>query len=191
MFSYIRIYVSVILGAISFFSPSLIAAEYEIDAKHSFIVFRIKHLGYTWLYGEFREFKGRFSFDRKKPEESTVSIVVSTDSIDTNHSVRDTHLRSADFLDTKEYPEATFQSTSYSGDENSGIMTGNLLLHGVNKELRVSVNLIGEGEDPWGGYRAGFLGKMTLLRSDFGMGFDLGPEGQIVEFQISIEGVRK
>ena len=53
------------------------------------------------------------------------------------------------------------------------------------------VQKVGEGEDPWGGYRAGFLGTYTMTRADFGVDYELGPASTTVELQLSIEGIRK
>lgn len=46
---------------------SAVAAEYKIDkeGQHAFVNFRIQHLGYSWLYGTFKDFDGTFTFDEK------------------------------------------------------------------------------------------------------------------------------
>ena len=50
---------------------------------------------------------------------------------------------------------------------------------------------VGEGKDPWDGYRAGFEGKTTLNRSDFGAGMSLGPASEAMELLLLVEGIRK
>ena len=70
-------------------------------------------------------------------------------------------------------------------------MTGDLTLHGVTKSISFPVKLIAEGDDPWGGYRAGFEGRYTLVRMDFGMAKDLGPKARSFELELSIEGIRQ
>ena len=70
-------------------------------------------------------------------------------------------------------------------------LTGELTLHGVTRPIVIAVEKIGEGPDPWGGYRAGFLGKTSLNRGDFGMAYDLGPKSESMDFELGIEGVRK
>ena len=37
--------------------------EYAIDPAHSFIEFKIQHLGYSWLHGRFNDFSGSFTVD--------------------------------------------------------------------------------------------------------------------------------
>src|SRR3546814_506773 len=83
-----------------------VAADYAIDTKgqHAFVNFKISHLGYSWLWGTFKEFDGGFSFDAEQPEASKVKVTLQTASIDSNHAERDKHLRSDDFLNVSEHP---------------------------------------------------------------------------------------
>ncbi|MFN2310225.1 MAG: YceI family protein [Gammaproteobacteria bacterium] len=175
--------------------PSLApAADYVIDTAkaHAFIQFRIQHLGFSWLYGRFNQFEGDFTYDADTPAANRVNVVIKTASIDTNHAERDKHLRSDDFLDVRKFPEARFVSTGYEdlGDGKAQI-TGDLTLHGVTRPVSLAVEYIGEGKDPWGGYRAGFYGTTSLKLADFGITRDLGPAAQSVELMLSVEGIRQ
>lgn len=170
------------------------AADYVIDTEkaHAFIQFRIKHLGYSWLYGRFNTFEGNFSYDPQNADANKVSVTIDTASIDSNHAERDKHLRSDDFLDVEKYPQARFVSTKYEAKgDGTGTLTGDLTLHGVTRPIAIAVEKIGEGDDPWGGYRAGFFGTTTLKLADFGITRDLGPASQEVELMLSVEGIRK
>ncbi len=170
------------------------AADYAIDkqGQHAFVNFKISHLGYSWLWGTFKDFDGSFSFDAAKPEQSKVNVTLETASVDTNHAERDRHLRSDDFLNVAKHPTATFESTSVkSTGEGTADITGNLTLNGVTKPVVIAAKFIGEGDDPWGGYRAGFEGSTTLTLKDFDIKMDLGPASQTVDLIISVEGVRK
>lgn len=167
------------------------AADYAIDTAHSFIEFRIKHLGYSWLYGRFNRFSGQFSYDPDNPEASAISVSIDAASVDTNHAERDKHLRGSDFLDVAKYPEATFESTKYTGNAQGGTLEGMLTLHGVTKPISIELEKLGEGKDPWGGYRAGFIGTTTLTRRDFGISYNLGPASESMELELGIEGIRK
>jgi len=170
------------------------AADYAIDVKgqHAFIQFKIKHLGYSWLVGRFNKFDGQFSYDDKKPSATSVAVNIDTSSIDSNHAERDKHLRGKDFLNTGKFPNAKFVSTSYKANgKGKGKLVGNLTLHGITKEITINLTHIGEGKDPWGGYRTGFEGSTNLTLKDFGIDYDLGPASTTVEMYLSIEGVRK
>lgn len=185
--------VTLALGSALFAGP-LLAAEYVIDkqGQHAFINFKISHLGYSWLYGGFRDFSGTFSFDEKAPDASKVQVSISTASVDSNHAERDKHLRSDDFLNVSEFPTATFASTAVkSTGADTADITGNLTLNGVTKPLVIKAKLTGMGSDPWGGYRAGFEGTTSFMLKDFNIKKDLGPASQEVELILSVEGVRQ
>lgn len=170
------------------------AADYAIDkqGQHAFVNFKISHLGYSWLYVTFKDFDGTFSFDAANPEASKVNVTLKTASVDTNHAERDKHIRSADFLNASKHATATFESTSVkSTGEGTADVTGNLTLNGVTKPVVIAAKFIGEGKDPWGGYRAGFEGSTTLTLKDFDISMDLGPASQTVELIISVEGIRQ
>lgn len=169
------------------------AADYVIDTdkSHASVNFRIKHLGYSWLTGRFDDFNGTFAFDDAKPEASKVKVEINTDSINSNHAERDKHLRSKDFLDTATYPKAVFESTAVKMNGDKATIVGNLTLHGVTKEIEIAAEPVGGGEDPWGGYRQGFVGTTTLPLKDFGIDYDLGPASQEVELTLNVEGIRQ
>jgi polyisoprenoid-binding protein YceI len=169
------------------------AADYVIDTAkaHAFINWKIKHLGFSWLNGRFDTFTGTFSFDEAKPDASKVKVEIDTNSINSNHAERDKHLRGPDFLDTAQFPTATFESTAVKLDGDKAIITGNLTLHGVTKEIAIDAKRVGGGADPWGGYREGFTGTTTLPLKDFGITYNLGPASETVELTLDIEGVRQ
>lgn len=165
------------------------AEDYKIDETHSFIQFRTKHLGYSWLYGRFNVIGGTFTYDAAQPSSNRIAITVDTDSINTNHDLRDEHLQEK-YLHTNKAPKATFTSTAYKGDANSGEVTGELTLNNTKKIVTIPVKKIGEGSDPWGGYRVGFEGTLTIDTRDYGYNYQLGDSSYIVDLQLGVEGVR-
>lgn len=170
------------------------AAKYSIDTEgmHAFIHFSIPHLGYSNLIGRFNRFSGSFEYDADKPGDSKIEVTIETASIDSNHAERDKHLRAEEFLDVSNYPEAKFVSTSYEPESaETGTLTGNLTLRGVTKPVTIEVTKIGEGPDPWGGYRVGFTGTTRIALADFGITKFLGKKSTEVELILDIEGVRK
>ncbi|AUL72960.1 hypothetical protein ATS72_004775 [Pseudoalteromonas sp. 13-15] len=170
------------------------AAEYVIDTKgaHAFVNFKIKHLGYSWLHGRFNTFDGEFNYDAGKPNASQIMVNIDTTSLDSNHAERDKHLRGKDFLNVDKYPTATFKSTNITfNNDDSGKVTGDFTLHGVTKSITFEIDKIGEGQDPWGGYRVGFEGETSLKLSDYGINYNLGPASTHVDIGLFIEGIRK
>lgn len=170
------------------------AEQYVIDTKggHAFIMFRVKHLAYSWLYGRFNDFGGTFTYDEADPSASQIQVEIKTASIDSNHAERDKHLRNPDFLDVSQHPTARFKSTAYKETGfNTSELQGELTLKGITKPISLKVERIGNGPDPWGGYRRGFLAHTSFALKDFGIDFNLGPAAREVEMILSIEGVRQ
>ncbi|AKH65384.1 MULTISPECIES: YceI family protein [Photorhabdus] len=180
-------------GALLLNASSALAANYKIDipGQHAFIEFRIQHLGYSWLYGSFKDFDGSFTFDEKNPAADKVDVTIKIASLDTNHAERDKHLRSKDYFNTEKYPEAKFTSTEVKKDGNKYTITGDLTLNGVTKPVVLNAVLMGEGKDPWGGYRAGFEAYSKINLKDFNFKADLGPKSQEADLLISVEGIRE
>lgn len=186
------------LGTALLSAGQAMAADYTIDkeGQHAFVNFKISHLGYSFIYGTFKDWTGTFSFDAAKPEDSKISIDLKTASVFTNHAERDKHISSKDFLDVATYPDAKFVSTAVktTGKNADGKVTadvtGDLTFHGVTKPVVVKTVFLGEGKDPWGGYRAGFEGTTSIKRSDFGKMMDLGPQSDTLDLDISFEGVK-
>lgn len=174
------------------------AADYVIDTEgaHAFVQFKIKHLGYSWLLGRFNTFEGNFSYDEAAPEKSAITIDIKTNSIDSNHAERDKHLKGKDFLDVAKFPDSSFKSTGFvpskdASDGHYGVISGDFTLRGVSKNISFPIQKIGEGKDPWGGYRVGFEGKTTLKLSDYGISYNLGPASTHVDIELYVEGIRQ
>ncbi|OMH38182.1 YceI family protein [Motiliproteus sp. MSK22-1] len=173
--------------------PQAYAVEesYSIDPAHSFVQFTIGHLGVSKTVGRFNKFEGNFQFDKDNSASNGIELTIETASIDTNHQKRDDHLRSPDFLDVKQYPEMTFKSTGFEGSLSSGTLKGELTMHGVTQPVEFKLNQVGEGKDPWGGYRAGFTASTTVKRSDFGVTYFIPGVSDQTEIAVFIEGIRK
>jgi len=170
------------------------AADYKVDTDgaHAFVQFKISHLGYSWLYGRFNTFEGQFSYDAAKLADSKINLVIDTASVDSNHAERDKHLRSADFLNVSKHPKASFTSTRIVAKEGDNFdLYGNLTLNGVTKEVMIAAEKLGEGSDPWGGYRAGFAGTTSFELKDFGIDYNLGPASSTVYLDLTVEGIRQ
>lgn len=185
--------ISVTLLAAACVSSVALADDYKIDTSgsHASIQFRIQHLGYSWLVGRFNTFDGQFSYDENQPEASKVTVNIETASVDSNHAERDKHLRSKDFLNVDKFPQANFVSRSFKDLGNGkATMIGDLTLNGVTKPVTIDVKNIGAGNDPWGGYRRGFVGTTMITLKDYNIETDLGPASTIVELELNVEGIR-
>ena len=172
--------------------PLLVQAEsYTIDPSHSFVKFETGHLGVSKLSGRFNTIAGKLKYDPAAGEESqSVEVSIDTTSLDTNWADRDKHLRSGDFFNVASFSNATFKSIKFDGDASGGTLTGILTFLGVSKNIEFPIKKIGEGKDPWGGYRVGFEGTYKMTRKDFGMDFNLGPAAELVDVTLQIEAIK-
>ena len=178
----------VVLATALLASPLRAADTYKVDPVHSTVIFRINHLGTSWVYGRFDEVAGTFSVDDKTP---SFDFTVNADSVDTNNKQRDTHVKSADFFSVKEFPTITFKSTSVAstGDKKFDV-TGDLTLHGVTKSITVPLEFVGAADTKMGS-RAGYEAHFNVKRSDYGMDKMVGMIGDDVYLTVSFEGVKQ
>ena len=186
---------ALVISSASVLALPAFADDYTIDTKgaHASINFSIKHLGYSVLTGRFDTFAGDFSYDPAKPEASKINVTIDTNSVNSNHAERDKHLRSKDFLNVEKFPKSTFVSKKVvvGKDKETFDLVGDFTLNGVTKSITIAAKKVGEGKDPWGGYRAGFEGTTELALKDFNIVFPLGPASETVKLSLNVEGVKK
>lgn len=177
------------------------AEKYVIDPEHFSIAMSVRHMGYFDLIGLFTEGAGSFVFDETKPEVSDIRVTIRTASFESGHKKRDEHVRNADFLNAKEFPEMVFvgKSTEKTGDR-TGRIHGALTLRGITKPLTLDVVWVKSAEYPIGGglfggkpYVTGINARGTLKRSDFGMTYavDNGLVGDEITLILGFEARRQ
>jgi polyisoprenoid-binding protein YceI len=157
-------------AALSLLAALPVSAEtYTIDAGHSEVGFKIRHL-VSNVRGRFNEFSGTINMDPKNIQNSSVEFRIKAESIDTNQDNRDKHLRAEDFFHVEKYPEIVFKSDSVkpAGKDKYNV-TGTLTMRGVSKKVTLPVTYTGEVKDPWGNVKAGFETSTTLNRKDYGI----------------------
>lgn len=168
---------------------------FKVDAVHSSVVFRVKHMNAAYFYGRFNKVEGSFLLDAANPSASSLTVTIPTDSIDTNNGGRDKHLKSQDFFSVAEHPTITFTGRKFEkgAEENGEIsytVTGDLTLLGKTKEVTATVRQTGQGPGR-SGEVGGIEAKFTIKRSDFGMNFMVGKGlGDEVTVMAGLEGGR-
>lgn len=171
---------------------SLTAQEFNVDAVHSTILFRVKHLNCSYAYGRFNEMTGKFLLSKAHPETSSIQVEVNMASIDTANTDRDKHLKGPDFFNVAQFPKASFKSTKITAKgEHQFLVEGELTMAGVTKPVHFTATLTGEGPSPIGDQRQGFEAEIMFKRSDFGLKYALQMLGDDVKLIVSFEGMRK
>lgn len=177
------------LGAL----PAMAAADkYDIDAVHTFVLFKVNHLGFSNSYGRFREVSGQILIDEDKAENSSVNVTIKAASLNTDDAKRDEHLRGADFFNVKQFPEVKFTSKSVKkAAGNLYKIEGELELMGIKKNVSFDFKRQRTGKDPWGSTRTGGDFSFKIKRSDFKMEYMKEGIGDEIEIIASVEGIKK
>lgn len=148
------------------------SGKYDFDKAHSFIGFKVRHMGLIDVPGYFRDFTGTVNYDAADPAKSSVEFKAMVTSVDTGVEGRDGHLRRADFFDVEKFPEMSFKSTKVEKKGNGWIVSGDLTMRGVTKP--VSIPFAISGFLPGGersGAKIGITGETTINRRDFGVNY--------------------
>jgi len=148
--------------------------KWAVDPMHSEVQFKVKHLVISTVTGFFRSFEGSMETEGDSFENAKVSLAIDIDSIDTNQSQRDGHLKSAEFFDAEKYPQITFSSTSFkaTGEEDEYKLAGDLTIKGVTKSVTLDAEFGGSADDFYGNTKAGFEVSGKINRKEFGLGWD-------------------
>ncbi|AYO57184.1 hypothetical protein CO230_03005 [Chryseobacterium sp. 6424] len=161
------------------------AMKWNLDPTHSEITFKVRHMMISNVKGEFKTFNIELESEDDTFKNVKVTAKIDTNSINTNNTDRDTHLKSAEFFNAETHPEITFKATSLSND-----VTGTLTINGVSKPVVLDVDFGGINVDPWGQTKAGFSFEGKIKRSDFGLNWNATLEagGVMVSDEVKIAG---
>lgn len=173
-----------------------VRTAWKLDPAHTLVEFSVKHLMITTVKGRIADVEGMIYTDERDPRKSSVEATLKGATIDTRSDQRDTHLRSADFLDTDKFPEIRFRSTKVEGDKDRFKLTGALTIRDITRDVTLDVEYGGRTPDPWGGERVGFSANGKIDRRDFGLVWNQALEtggvavGHDIRINIEIEAVK-
>lgn len=147
--------------------------NWVIDPTHSEVQFKIKHLVISTVTGSFNNFSGRAVTEGDDFENAFIDFKIDVDSIDTNQSHRDEHLRGADFFESSTYPDILFKSTSFkkTGDDTYKL-AGDLTMKNVTKPVELKVEYGGSARDNYGNLKYGFEVTGKINRKEFGLTYN-------------------
>jgi polyisoprenoid-binding protein YceI len=162
---------------------------YALDPTHTTVEFVVRHLMITKVRGRFTAFDGHVELEPGNDLPAAISATIDASSIDTREDQRDTHLRSADFLEVEKYPNLTFASTRIYGTPDDFMIDGKLTIHGVTRDVSLAATFEGRAGDPWGGSRVGYTASTTINRKDYGLTWNMAIEtgGVVVGDEVRIE----
>jgi polyisoprenoid-binding protein YceI len=163
---------------------------YKIDPAHSSAQFVARHMMISNVRGGFSGVQGTVVYDPENAGASSAEVVIDANTINTLEATRDTHLKSADFLDVEKYPTITFRSNSVTLGDGELDLKGDLTIHGVTKPVVLKVEApSAEAKDPIGNARIGASASTRIKRSDFGLTWNAALEtgGFLVGDNLKIE----
>lgn len=161
------------------------ATKWNLDPTHSEITFKVRHMMISNVKGEFKNFDVKLESEDDTFNNVKAHATIETDSITTNNTDRDTHLKSAEFFNASENTEITFETNAMNNE-----VSGNLTINGVTKPVKLDVEFGGINVDPWGQTKAGFSFEGKLNRKDFGLNWNTALEtgGVMVSDEVKIAG---
>jgi len=191
----VRTLCAAFLVALAAVSARAEPARYELDPEHLTAAFLVDHIGYAKVLGLFRAARGSYSFDEATAALSQVRIEVDTQSVFSNYAKRDQHLKSADFLNSAEFPRMVFTAANAKRTgERSFEIAGQLELLGRSQPLTLSATWNKSGTSPIDkNYIMGVSARGSFKRSAYGMryGVDNSWVGDEVALIIEFEARRK
>ena len=171
--------------------------KWVLDPTHSEVTFKVKHLMFTNVSGNFTKFEATAESDDENFDNASFSFSADVDSVNTNNADRDGHLKSADFFDAAQFPTITFTSTSVAKDGDDLKVTGDLTVHGVTKSVTLDTEFGGIQKDPWGNIKSGFSVTGKINRKDFGLSWNAALEtggvmlGEEVKLALELQFVKQ
>jgi polyisoprenoid-binding protein YceI len=139
--------------------------KWAMDPMHSEFTFKVKHMMISTVSGLFGRFSATAETNGDDFKDAHVKVEVDVNSISTNNTDRDNHLKSDDFFNAEKFPHMTFVSKSFDGEK----LTGDLTIRDITKEITLEAEFNGIAVDPYGQTKAGFELTGEINRKDFGL----------------------
>jgi polyisoprenoid-binding protein YceI len=164
---------------------------WTIDSGHSTAGFSVKHLMVSTVRGTLGPIRGTIDYDGKSLESLKIDASIDVSAINTGNESRDRDLKGAGFFDVAKFPAATFKSKrAEAGGAGKFNLTGDLTMHGVTKEVTLTVDGPSPTVKGQNGLKVGASATTTLNRRDFGLQYNNMVEAVPVvsdEVQVTID----
>lgn len=168
--------------------------KWTVDQTHSTVGFEVKHMMVSKVRGQFTSYTAEVeAADLTDFSTASLAFKFDVNSINTNNTDRDNHLKSPDFFDTDVYPTIDFKSTSIVKDGDDYKVTGDLTIKDVTKPVTFDVEYGGKGTNPWGVEVYGFEAEAKINREEFGLTWNAALEtggvlvGKDIKIKVELE----
>lgn len=140
-------------------------AQYKPADKKSMVQFTIDNFGFD-VKGSFTGIQGLINFDLQTPQNSNMDITIDANTVNTDNTLRDKHLKDEGYFDVKNYPNIHFLSSKVTdaGKTGSYLVTGTLTIKGKSKNISIPFTAAQQNEEFL------FKGSFKINRKDFGIG---------------------
>lgn len=157
-------------------AAGLTTGTWNLDAIHSEVGFAVRHAGVGKTKGRFSAVTGALIVGESLAD-SKAEATIAVDSLDTRQEQRDAHVKSADFFDAAQFPEISFSASDIALDGEDLTVTGELTIKGVTRQVTLTGEFNGVGEDQNGDTRAGASLATSISRGDFGLSWNAPLKG--------------
>lgn len=154
----------------SVINSTMAQKTWNVDNVHSIVKFSVTHLVISEVEGTFKTYNGSITNTKDDFSDAKINFAVDVNSINTDNSMRDDHLKSDDFFNAQEYPKMNFVGTSFKKKSgNKYVLEGNLTIRNVTKKVTFDVTYGGIANDGYGNTKAGFKASTSINRFDYGL----------------------
>ena len=174
------------------------STTWNLDAAHSEVTFKVKHLVISTVSGKFKNFSSTVNTEGDDFSSTNISFELESGSIDTGMEMRDTHLRSDDFFNAEAFPKISFVATAIRAiDGTEHEIDGKLTIRDISKPITLKVDFGGIAKDPYGQIKAGFEVEGKIKRSEFNLSWNALTEagGAVVsdevKFQANVQYIKQ
>jgi polyisoprenoid-binding protein YceI len=170
--------------------------KWAIDPTHTEVQFKVKHLVIATVTGAFKKFSGSVEAEGDAFDGAEAEFSIDVNSIDTNQTDRDAHLKSEDFFAAASYPQITFKNGKLVQKGEAYDLVGDLTIRDISKRVTLKAEYGGTVTDPWGNVKAGFEINGKISRTEFGLKWNAVTEaggvvvGDDVKLHLNVELAR-
>ena len=164
----------------------VVAGTYKVDVDHTQVTWRVNHMNFTLLQGQFAASGGSLTLDPRNPAATQLEVDFQLDQLSSSSPHLTEHMKSKEIMEAATYPTARFVSTSVAWQGTSATVTGNLTLHGATKPVTLHATLVGAGVNPHGGKQyLGIHATGSIRRTDFGITYAVPMVSDNVDLDIN------